>query len=74
MIQFLLGMTATIGLVLIFGAGFFVGQKRKPTKVIKEPTDDELEHKRRIKQFDKGFQAMFNYDLTTALKGKDESR
>lgn len=67
-------MSATIGILLMFGAGYFYGQKGKTKPIKQEYTDDELEQQRQMKRISKDFKEVFGYSVEKALQRKDESR
>jgi septal ring-binding cell division protein DamX len=73
MILFFSGVFATVGLLLILGAGYLLGQKSTPKPNREQTTEEqhELEEQRRKqKEIAKDFNNLMAYDETIAYARK----
>lgn len=66
---FLYGLLTAVVFFILCGGSFYLGFRLKQHPKVKPP-DIDPEEKRRIEQYNKHFQALWSYDVPTALKRK----
>jgi hypothetical protein len=67
MILFFSGVTATIGLIGLFYAGFLVGNKNTPKNIARPPTADEEQRQKQMAIM-RDFNNLMSYDEHKAYK------
>lgn len=69
MILFFSGVFAMIGLALLFGAGYLIGQKNTPKTITRPPTQDE-DAINQQKAIQRDFRTVMNYSVEKAIERK----
>jgi len=69
MILFFSGVFSLVGLLLLFGAGYLIGQKNTPKTMTRPPTQDEDEVIRQ-KAIQRDFNTVMNYSVEKAIERK----
>jgi hypothetical protein len=68
MITFLSGMGAMLGLMLMLGAGYILGQRNTPRN--RPSSTEQEEEKRKRKELDRQFNNLMSYDDRKAYERK----
>ena len=68
--QFILGLLTAIVLFLLLATAFYLGRRQANKQIRTNPINEE--EKRRKERFDNHFRELFNYDISTALKRKNQ--